>query len=181
MSEPIAPPPARSDQQCADYACKMPLTISAELLNAHCACVTLDRAQLDAALAREFDDAFSADSDGRTAQALRAALANERPNLFSETTVFISAQQAQQMADFVAAHQRITELAGWREAAFADAPEAALHPSAAQGVLMGYDFHLTEKGAQLIEINTNAGGALLNMMLARVQLRCCGVPDATLS
>jgi hypothetical protein len=30
------------------------------------------------------------------------------------------------------------------------------------GVMMGYDFHMTEAGPRLIEINTNAGGALLN-------------------
>ncbi len=32
------------------------------------------------------------------------------------------------------------------------------------GVFMGYDFHLTESGPRLIEINTNAGGALLNRL-----------------
>jgi len=31
-----------------------------------------------------------------------------------------------------------------------------------RGVFMGYDFHLTTNGPRLIEINTNAGGALLN-------------------
>ncbi len=31
-----------------------------------------------------------------------------------------------------------------------------------RGVFMGYDFHLTADGPRLIEINTNAGGALLN-------------------
>ncbi len=30
------------------------------------------------------------------------------------------------------------------------------------GVFMGYDFHLTPAGPKLIEVNTNAGGALLN-------------------
>ncbi len=30
------------------------------------------------------------------------------------------------------------------------------------GVFMGYDFHITAAGPRLIEINTNAGGALLN-------------------
>ncbi len=30
------------------------------------------------------------------------------------------------------------------------------------GVFMGYDFHITPEGPRLIEVNTNAGGALLN-------------------
>jgi hypothetical protein len=38
---------------------------------------------------------------------------------------------------------------------------------------MGYDFHLGADGPRLIEINTNAGGALLNTILARAQRACC--------
>jgi hypothetical protein len=38
---------------------------------------------------------------------------------------------------------------------------------------MGYDFHLDENGPKLIEINTNAGGAFLNAVLARAQKACC--------
>jgi hypothetical protein len=38
---------------------------------------------------------------------------------------------------------------------------------------MGYDFHLSNNGPQLIEINTNAGGLLLNVALARSQEACC--------
>lgn len=38
---------------------------------------------------------------------------------------------------------------------------------------MGYDFHLGEDAPRLIEVNTNAGGAFLNAVLARAQLPCC--------
>jgi hypothetical protein len=38
----------------------------------------------------------------------------------------------------------------------------ARHHAGNFGVFMGYDFHLTPEGPRLIEINTNAGGALLN-------------------
>jgi hypothetical protein len=38
---------------------------------------------------------------------------------------------------------------------------------------MGYDFHLGPQGPRLIEINTNAGGALLTAALARAQRSCC--------
>jgi hypothetical protein len=40
-------------------------------------------------------------------------------------------------------------------------------------VFLGYDFHLGRTGPQLIEINTNAGGGLLNALLARAQKACC--------
>ncbi len=39
---------------------------------------------------------------------------------------------------------------------------SALHDAGSFGVFMGYDFHLGEAGPRLIEVNTNAGGALLN-------------------
>jgi len=46
-----------------------------------------------------------------------------------------------------------------------DGAEVAVrHDPGNFGVLMGYDFHLTEDGPRLLEINTNAGGALLNSL-----------------
>ncbi len=45
---------------------------------------------------------------------------------------------------------------------------------------MGYDFHLTEAGPKLIEINTNAGGAFLNALLVRAQRACCTEVDVAL-
>ncbi len=134
----------------------------AQALNEHCACITLDRAKLKNELAREFE-------------AFAPAVAECPETLFSNTTVFVSTADLDLIKQFIAAHQRITALPGWRLAALSDAPEIAQHASAAQGVLMGYDFHLSARGPQLIEINTNAGGALLNMTLARAAgvLRCC--------
>ena len=38
---------------------------------------------------------------------------------------------------------------------------------------MGFDFHVCDSGPQLIEINTNAGGAMLNRALAHAQQPCC--------
>ncbi|KJJ60927.1 hypothetical protein RT21_22975, partial [Pseudomonas sp. 10B238] len=43
----------------------------------------------------------------------------------------------------------------------------------ARGVFFGYDFHLDDDKLGLIEINTNAGGAMLNVLLARAQRSCC--------
>jgi hypothetical protein len=44
----------------------------------------------------------------------------------------------------------------------ADACAVARHRPPNFAVFMGYDFHLTPAGPRLIEVNTNAGGALLN-------------------
>jgi hypothetical protein len=42
------------------------------------------------------------------------------------------------------------------------ADDATAHSPGNFGVFMGYDFHVTPSGPRLIEVNTNAGGALLN-------------------
>jgi hypothetical protein len=44
---------------------------------------------------------------------------------------------------------------------------------AASGAFFGYDFHLGKDGPALIEVNTNAGGPLLNVFAARAQRACC--------
>src|SRR6185436_10075438 len=49
-----------------------------------------------------------------------------------------------------------------------------------RGVFLGYDFHLGRSGPALIEINTNAGGALLNTVLAAAQQACCAEVEAVL-
>ena len=45
-------------------------------------------------------------------------------------------------------------------------------------MFFGYDFHLDQGRLGLIEINTNAGGAMLNAALARAQRSCCAAMDA---
>lgn len=54
------------------------------------------------------------------------------------------------------------------------APEIARFDPGSPGGLLDYDFHLGAARPLLIEINTNPGGALLNVLLARAQQACCG-------
>ena len=62
---------------------------------------------------------------------------------------------------------------GYQAAVLAWAPQSARFAPPNAGVFLGYDFHLTVDGPRLIEINTNAGGGLLNAKLARAQRACC--------
>jgi hypothetical protein len=79
----------------------------------------------------------------------------------------------------VQAIESVVALPAYRAAVLAQAPDIARHdPGGALGVFFGYDFHVTEGGFGLIEINTNAGGALLNAVLARAQRACCPAMDA---
>ena len=53
------------------------------------------------------------------------------------------------------------------------APASARQDFGPRGAFMGYDFHMGQHGPALIEINTNAGGAMLNAVLAQAQQACC--------
>jgi hypothetical protein len=96
-----------------------------------------------------------------------------RPHLFSATAVFLSATMQQQIAGAVRALEKVIALPEYQAAALARAPAIAARRAGPHGVCMGYDFHLTTDGPRLIEINTNAGGLLLNAALVRAQEACC--------
>lgn len=96
------------------------------------------------------------------------------PYLFSARPVFISDNQARQMAEVAAAVEIVCALPKYREHVLAKAPAIAQHnPGGARGVFFGYDFHLADSGIGVIEINTNAGGAMLNAVMARAHHACC--------
>jgi hypothetical protein len=78
------------------------------------------------------------------------------------------------MAQVMQAVESVVALPAFREQALAAAPQIArLGTSGPLGVFFGYDFHLSQGRLALIEVNTNAGGAMLNAVLARAQRACC--------
>lgn len=134
-----------------------------ERLNSNCFCVTLDRKALDTKLAAELGSAAS------------VALLKERcPTVFSARPVFISDSRAGEMAGLVKAVEAVVALPAYRDFVLSRAPEIARHyPGGARGVFFGYDFHVAGDRIGLIEINTNAGGAMLNSLMAQAQHACC--------
>ena len=88
-----------------------------------------------------------------------------QPNFFSAADLRIDPAMMAGMKGVVDAVEAVVALPAWRAHALAQAPAIARVPARARGVFMGYDFHLTAAGPKLIEINTNAGGALLNAYL----------------
>ena len=97
------------------------------------------------------------------------ALRQSHPNLFAAAPVFVSPAEVMAVARLVAAIEAAIALPSYRNAALANAPGLARRDPGYPAVCMGYDFHLTPEGPKLIEINTNAGGLLLNALLARSQ------------
>lgn len=141
----------------------------ADRLNESCFCITLDRDALCRALEREADDSAFCDT-----------LIKTRPHLFSNVPVFLPAQAIAEMSQIVAAIEATAQLPGYRNAVLSWAPEIARKDYGPLGAFMGYDFHLDDDGPKLIEINTNAGGAFLNALLARAQLACCAEIEGAL-
>lgn len=154
----------------ANTAAPMLDSTTAEALNAHCFCRTLD---LDR-LREQFEG--SPLQIGRMHDVLQT-----RPHLFADTVVFISERIRQQIEDTVAATQRVADLPGYQEQALARVDCSAQIDYGLKSACMGYDFHLNESGAQLIEINTNAGGAMLNAVLANAQKTDCAELGSTLA
>lgn len=139
-----------------------------EQLNQECFCFSLDREALARAL------------DVELGQSGLSALVRERcPFVFAAQPVFVAAQQLQRMAQVVRAVESVVALPAYREQVLGVAPAIARSGAGGpQGVFFGYDFHLDQGRLGLIEINTNAGGAMLNAVLARAQRSCCEAMDA---
>ena len=138
---------------------------TAQTLNLGCLCSTLQR------------DLLQARMDARL-RVEAQHLAATHPHLFSATPVFISDADEGSIRAAVAALHRTAALPGYRDAALGRAPAIARHEFGPLGVFMGYDFHLTAAGPRLIEINTNAGGALIHATAASAHRACCAPADS---
>ncbi len=89
--------------------------------------------------------------------------------------VFVSEADRRRMALGVQALHQVLTSRAWADTVCPQAPAVARHDPGNPGVLYGFDFHLTPQGPKLIEINTNAGGALISAQLMKQQRRCCSV------
>ena len=147
-----------------DNSCKAAPSI--EELNRLCYCLSLDKG----ALRRGLEADLGTRGLGRT-------MVETHPHLFASLPVYVSRNHVEQMARVIDAVETVVATTVFRRAALAWAPDIARFDSGLRGGLLGYDFHLTSAGPQLIEINTNPGGALLNAVLGRAQRACCA--DAT--
>ncbi|MFT5532499.1 MAG: hypothetical protein ACI8WM_002223 [Burkholderiaceae bacterium] len=149
--------------------------LPAERLNAACFCSSLNPAALELALSGEFGDVQLAE------------LVKERcPYLFAARPVFISQSRIDLIGDVVTAIESVIAMPAYRELVLASAPAIAQRSATgAHGVFFGYDFHPDGDSLALIEINTNAGGAMLNAVMARAHRTCClgnaGIEEAIVS
>ncbi|MDP1534260.1 MAG: hypothetical protein Q8L92_11850, partial [Rubrivivax sp.] len=134
-----------------------------DMLNSACFCFSLDQKSLARAL------------DSELGQPGLSEMVRQRcPYLFAARPVFVATPQLQRMAQVMQAVESVVALPAYREQVLADAPAIArIGAGGPLGVFFGYDFHLSQGRLGLIEVNTNAGGAMLNAVMARAQRACC--------
>jgi hypothetical protein len=138
------------------------LADTAARLNRDCDCVGTDLVELQRAL----DDALPSSSTP-------GGIAGSHPHLFADAPVFIEPEHVRQMQRLIETVEEVVALPAYRTRALKDAPSIAVRDPRAAGVFQGFDFHITPDGPKLIEINTNAGGALLNVAVRDAQVACC--------
>src|SRR5688572_23130025 len=134
---------------------------AAEALNRTCDCKLTD----EAALRARFD----------------TNILETHPHLFSSAPVFISQEHANAMRATVAAIETVVALPAYEAAVLAQAPPIAAAGPRTSGLFPGFDFHITAEGPRLIEINTNAGGAFLNLAAHSARRSCCPVADGLIA
>jgi hypothetical protein len=129
-------------------------------LNQSCLCIVLRPGEIGASFA-----------DG-AGIGLPSNLEVTHPHLFAQTPVYISEADLAQMLVFADTIERVTVLPSWVQPAKSEQKAMKVH-----GAIMGYDFHMTSDGPKLIEINTDAGGAFLNLFAAKQFRACCDMLD----
>jgi len=136
--------------------------LSAEELNLQCQYTVQCHQVLRELLSQQGDDG-----------SIYGMIINERPNLLAKSRVFVSEHCLQKQRDIITAIETVIAMPAYQQRVLAYAPEVVHYQPKAQGVFFGYDFHLEGEEPKLIEINSNAGGALINALLVRSQQQCC--------
>lgn len=128
-------------------------------LNDACQCIWLDREKLQRQLLQNVGDTVD--------------LLASRPGMVSGSVVFVDPQDAAAMDRTVQLVHRALSSPAYRRRIDEHAPAIALAVQQAAGGILGLDFHLGGTQPQLIEINTNPGGLLINLELARAVTAAC--------
>lgn len=110
-------------------------------------------------------------------EGLASPLLAQHQGLFSDASVGISQATYDAMLGLIEAVEHVAQHPAYDAQARNAAPPAAQHRVPTHSAFMGYDFHVTPSAPKLIEINTNAGGALLNLLLFRAHSPAIPMPQ----
>lgn len=108
----------------------------------------------------------------------QAPPADRTSRFYSNLPVFVGSSDVRFMQAVVEAVHSVVALPDYRTLVLADAPVIARRSPGTHGVFAGFDFHVGAEGPRLIEINTNAGGAMLNAAADWRHPDCCGAGNS---
>lgn len=134
-------------------------------LNRECYCFPIERNSIDYSIRQSVPDVV--------------ALGGSRENLFAGTGILIDSTDVDAMLGVIDAIEALANSILYRAGKEQTTPELMRWQDVTgDGMVMGYDFHIDANGPELIEVNTNAGGAFIaNELLAaanQIYPACCG-------
>lgn len=134
-------------------------------LNSNCYCFPIDRESIDLGLRQSVPEVI--------------ALDGSRENLFAGTGILLDRSDVDAMLGVVDAIETLANSISFRNTKIIENPELSdWQDLTGDGMIMGYDFHIGADGPQLIEVNSNAGGAFivneLNSVTNQSYPPCCG-------
>lgn len=144
------------NDDCTQQGCTSVDRRSAAELNQSCYCKTLNGQRLQQVLTL----------DGVEPEFFHSSF-------FSSTATFLSSRDFTSIRNTISTVERVLALPAYRQWVSSRGGDGGLYNPGVAGAFMGYDFHLGAEQPQLIEINTNAGGAFLNAILLDAQRACC--------
>lgn len=88
-----------------------------------------------------------------------------KPTLFSNALITIPKEVDHAIKSIIYAIEEVVNLPAYQRAAAHNSNQEQLYNPGTPGVFLSYDFHLSETGPKLIEINSNAGGSTFATLL----------------
>ncbi|MEI1280276.1 circularly permuted ATPgrasp domain protein [Leptospira venezuelensis] len=137
-------------------------TTLAEILNEKCSCSTLNKEYLEEEIHK-----FPV-SEIKT---------KGIEHFYSETPSFIDEKDKEAIQEILYSIRKALKLPNVREKILNNYNGENRTRNITGGVFLSLDFHQTKEGPKLIEVNTNAGGAYLQLKLLEAQIRCCKAVD----
>lgn len=95
------------------------------------------------------------------------------PPFYSASPHFLSKKNLANIQSFIGDYESLLENPEVQKSFLAGTPATLPGGPIEKGIFNSYDFHISPEGPRLIEINSNAGGAMLSLLAAENLKRCC--------